>query len=141
MILDYVNGGELFFHLKREGRFSEERVRFYAAEIISAISHLHALDIVYRDLKPENILLDKRGQQWCDIDSDVVIDGDCCRARGHHRLWFIQGNRSGRRHINVLVIQIYTVFCSLQCSSPLTLLLLLLLYVLVAARRNILRQR
>ena len=35
MILDYVNGGELFYHLKREGRFSEERVRFYAAEIIS----------------------------------------------------------------------------------------------------------
>jgi len=102
MILDYVNGGELFFHLKREGRFSEERVRFYAAEIISAISHLHALDIVYRDLKPENILLDKRGQQCCDIDSVVVVDGDCCRARGHHRLWFIQGNRSGRRHINVL---------------------------------------
>jgi serum/glucocorticoid-regulated kinase 2 len=64
MILDYVNGGELFFHLKREGRFSEERVRFYAAEIISAISHLHALDIVYRDLKPENILLDKKGMSF-----------------------------------------------------------------------------
>jgi len=61
MILDYVNGGELFFHLKKEGRFAESRVKFYAAEITSAIAHLHSLGIVYRDLKPENILLDSGG--------------------------------------------------------------------------------
>jgi serine/threonine protein kinase len=61
MILDYVNGGELFFHLKKEGRFPEQRVRFYAAEIVCAIAHLHSLGIVYRDLKPENILLDSDG--------------------------------------------------------------------------------
>jgi len=61
MILDYINGGELFFHLKNEGRFPEERVRLYAAEIASALSHLHSLDIVYRDLKPENILLNNDG--------------------------------------------------------------------------------
>eukprot|EP01088_Endostelium_zonatum_P000318 TRINITY_DN1059_c0_g1_i1.p1 TRINITY_DN1059_c0_g1~~TRINITY_DN1059_c0_g1_i1.p1 ORF type:complete len:439 (-),score=98.32 TRINITY_DN1059_c0_g1_i1:187-1503(-) len=61
MILDFINGGELFFHLKNEGRFPEERVRLYAAEIASALSHLHSLDIVYRDLKPENILLNNDG--------------------------------------------------------------------------------
>jgi len=61
MILDYVNGGELFFHLKKEGKFSENRVRFYVAEISAALQHLHSLDIVYRDLKPENILLDADG--------------------------------------------------------------------------------
>eukprot|EP01133_Synstelium_polycarpum_P003623 gene3623-4151_t len=61
MILDFVNGGELFFHLKREGRFSEPRVKLYAAEIVSALAHLHQQDIVYRDLKPENILLDSDG--------------------------------------------------------------------------------
>lgn len=61
MVLDYVNGGELFFHLKKEVKFSEERVRFYAAEIALALNHLHSLDIVYRDLKPENILLDSDG--------------------------------------------------------------------------------
>ncbi|KAL6074517.1 Serine/threonine-protein kinase Sgk2 [Balamuthia mandrillaris] len=61
MILDYVNGGELFFHLKKEGRFPEERVVLYVAEIVSAIAHLHTLGIVYRDLKPENILLDSQG--------------------------------------------------------------------------------
>jgi len=61
MILDYVNGGELFFHLKHEGKFSESRVKFYTAEISLALAHLHKLGIVYRDLKPENILLDCDG--------------------------------------------------------------------------------
>lgn len=61
MILDYVNGGELFFHLKKEGRFPENRVKFYAAQIVCAMAHLHSLGIVYRDLKPENILLDSDG--------------------------------------------------------------------------------
>jgi len=61
MILDYINGGELFFHLKKEVRFTESRVKLYGAEIVCALTHLHALDIVYRDLKPENILLDAEG--------------------------------------------------------------------------------
>jgi len=61
MILDYINGGELFFHLKKEGKFPEHRVKFYGAEIVCALAHLHNLDIVYRDLKPENILLDSEG--------------------------------------------------------------------------------
>jgi len=61
MILDFINGGELFFHLKKEGRFTEARVKFYAAQITCAIAHLHSLGIVYRDLKPENILLDSNG--------------------------------------------------------------------------------
>ncbi|XP_043923305.1 serine/threonine-protein kinase Sgk3 isoform X2 [Protopterus annectens] len=60
-VLDFVNGGELFFHLQRERFFSEERARFYAAEIASALGYLHSIKIVYRDLKPENILLDAEG--------------------------------------------------------------------------------
>ena len=59
--VDYVNGGELFFHLQKERRFSPDRVRFYAAEIASALAYLHSLGIIYRDLKPENCLLDSDG--------------------------------------------------------------------------------
>uniref|UniRef100_A0A8D1JGY8 Protein kinase domain-containing protein n=1 Tax=Sus scrofa TaxID=9823 RepID=A0A8D1JGY8_PIG len=47
-VLDYVNGGELFFHLQRERRFLEPWARFYAAEVASAIGYLHSLHIIYR---------------------------------------------------------------------------------------------
>ncbi|RKP09853.1 kinase-like domain-containing protein, partial [Thamnocephalis sphaerospora] len=61
LCIDYVSGGELFFHLQRERRFPEARVRFYACEILSALEYLHSLGFVYRDLKPENLLLDSEG--------------------------------------------------------------------------------
>merc|ERR1712079_910134 len=60
-VMEYVNGGELFFHLSRERQFTEDRTRFYGAEIISAIDYLHKRGIIYRDLKLENLLLDKDG--------------------------------------------------------------------------------
>ena len=60
-VLDYCAGGELFFHLSKVGKFPEPRARFYASEIVLAISYVHELDIIYRDLKPENVLLDARG--------------------------------------------------------------------------------
>uniref|UniRef100_A0A3B4AVP4 non-specific serine/threonine protein kinase n=1 Tax=Periophthalmus magnuspinnatus TaxID=409849 RepID=A0A3B4AVP4_9GOBI len=60
-VMEYVNGGELFFHLSRERVFSEERTRFYGAEIVSALDYLHSTKIVYRDLKLENLMLDKDG--------------------------------------------------------------------------------
>uniref|UniRef100_A0A087X4S4 non-specific serine/threonine protein kinase n=3 Tax=Cyprinodontoidei TaxID=8087 RepID=A0A087X4S4_POEFO len=60
-VMEYVNGGELFFHLSRERVFSEDRTRFYGAEIVSALDYLHSAKIVYRDLKLENLMLDKDG--------------------------------------------------------------------------------
>nr|XP_043633673.1 serine/threonine-protein kinase AtPK2/AtPK19-like [Erigeron canadensis] len=61
LVLDFVNGGHLFFQLYRQGLFREDLARFYTAEIVSAVSHLHANGIMHRDLKPENILLDAEG--------------------------------------------------------------------------------
>jgi serine/threonine protein kinase len=61
MVLDYMAGGELFFWLKKDRRFSEDRCRLYTAEITCALEALHSNDIIYRDLKPENILLDAFG--------------------------------------------------------------------------------
>lgn len=67
-ITDYKSGGELFWHLQKEGRFTEARARFYIAELVLALEHLHKYDIVYRDLKPENILLDATGHiALCDF--------------------------------------------------------------------------
>ncbi|KAH7343931.1 kinase-like domain-containing protein [Rhizoctonia solani] len=68
LVTDFKSGGELFWHLQRETRFSEERARFYIAELVLALEHLHKYDIVYRDLKPENILLDATGHvALCDF--------------------------------------------------------------------------
>lgn len=61
LVLDYCPGGELFFHLSRCRRFPERVARFYAAELLLAIGHLHKRGIIYRDLKPENVLLDADG--------------------------------------------------------------------------------
>ncbi|XP_059728564.1 LOW QUALITY PROTEIN: RAC-beta serine/threonine-protein kinase-like [Haemorhous mexicanus] len=60
-VLEYANGGELFFHLSRERVFPESRARFYGAEIVSALEYLHSRDVVYRDIKLENLMLDKDG--------------------------------------------------------------------------------
>ncbi|XP_035117585.1 RAC-alpha serine/threonine-protein kinase isoform X1 [Callithrix jacchus] len=61
-VMEYANGGELFFHLSRERVFSEDRARFYGAEIVSALDYLHSeKNVVYRDLKLENLMLDKDG--------------------------------------------------------------------------------
>ncbi|RWR73496.1 serine/threonine-protein kinase AtPK2/AtPK19 [Cinnamomum micranthum f. kanehirae] len=61
LVLEFVNGGNLFFQLYHHGLFREDLARVYTAEIVSAVSHLHANGIMHRDLKPENILLDADG--------------------------------------------------------------------------------
>ncbi|CCI44484.1 unnamed protein product [Albugo candida] len=61
LVMDYCGGGELFFWLKKDRRFSQQKARLFAAEIVLALQALHTHDIIYRDLKPENILLDLEG--------------------------------------------------------------------------------
>ena len=59
--MDYFPNGELFYHIRKEKRFSELKSKIYAAEILIAIECLHENRIIYRDLKPENILVDQEG--------------------------------------------------------------------------------
>jgi len=61
MVMDYIEGGELFSLLRKSQRFPNPVAKFYAAEVTLAVEYLHAHNIIYRDLKPENILLDRNG--------------------------------------------------------------------------------
>ncbi|KAL1966101.1 hypothetical protein VTN77DRAFT_4849 [Rasamsonia byssochlamydoides] len=61
MVMDFVEGGELFSLLRKSQRFPNPVAKFYAAEVTLALEYLHAQQIIYRDLKPENLLLDRHG--------------------------------------------------------------------------------
>jgi serine/threonine protein kinase len=61
MVMDYCPNGDLGTHLTREKKFTEDKARFYMAEIALALGELHRNNILFRDLKPENVVLDKDG--------------------------------------------------------------------------------
>ena len=78
MIMEYVDGGELFDYLVANGRLAEREARAFFQQIISAISYCHQHQVVHRDLKPENLLLDsKYNVKVADFGlSNMITDGD-----------------------------------------------------------------
>lgn len=61
IVLEFVGGGELFDKIASEGKFSEEKARFYFTQILEGLEYCHINGICHRDLKPENLLLDTEG--------------------------------------------------------------------------------
>ena len=60
-LTEFLQGGELFFHLRKNSGYKEKAVRFYMCQILLALEYMHNNNYIYRDLKPENILIDKEG--------------------------------------------------------------------------------
>ncbi|KAI9651850.1 MAG: hypothetical protein M1829_002130 [Trizodia sp. TS-e1964] len=61
LVLEYVEGGELFDYVSKRGRLEEEEAVRFFCQIISGIEYCHSFNICHRDLKPENLLLDRNG--------------------------------------------------------------------------------
>lgn len=59
IMMEFVQGGEMFSHLRKQEKFDEDMAKFYAVEVAVALDKLHMLGIAYRDLKPENIMIGK----------------------------------------------------------------------------------
>ncbi|RWR83825.1 serine/threonine-protein kinase OXI1-like protein [Cinnamomum micranthum f. kanehirae] len=70
--MEYCSGGDLNSLRKKqtEKSFSDDIIRFYAAELVLALEYLHGLGIVYRDLKPENVLIQENGHLML-VDFDL----------------------------------------------------------------------
>ncbi|CAF0777725.1 unnamed protein product [Brachionus calyciflorus] len=60
VIMEYMEGGELFDRLKKKKKFTEQEVAKIMKQICSAVNHLHKMGIAHRDLKPENLLLSSK---------------------------------------------------------------------------------
>lgn len=98
-VFEFVNGGELFTHLRKAGKFSTEEARFYAAEVVLAFEYLHARQIAYRDTKPENVLIDSTGhiklsdfgfakvvsdRTWTSCGTPEYLSPEIVQAKGHN---------------------------------------------------------
>lgn len=87
MVMPFICGGEMFYHLRAAKKFEEALCKFYASQVILAFDYIHFLGIVYRDLKPENILID--------IDGYLKItDLGFCKKIDNQRTYTLCGKKT-----------------------------------------------
>ncbi|XP_060517553.1 cAMP-dependent protein kinase catalytic subunit 1-like isoform X3 [Cylas formicarius] len=98
LLMPFINGGEMFTHLRRVHKFDETLSKFYAAQVLLALEFLHYCDVLYRDLKPENILIDAKGylkiadMGFCK-DLDIMRHSRIYRTRDHPQQGLRQSGR------------------------------------------------
>ena len=77
IIMEYINGGNLFSFVKKRRKLSEKISKFLFRQIIEGIQHIHSKKIVHRDIKLENILIDLNNRiKICDFGIGVMLDSE-----------------------------------------------------------------
>ncbi|MED6167267.1 hypothetical protein PIB30_001163 [Stylosanthes scabra] len=61
LVMEYLNGGDLYSLLRNLGCLDEDMARVYIAEVVLALEYLHTLNVIHRDLKPDNLLIGQDG--------------------------------------------------------------------------------
>jgi protein kinase A len=59
--MDYLDGGDLRYHLGNRPFFNEKETKFFIANIVLSLEYLQRHKIIHRDLKPENLVFDSQG--------------------------------------------------------------------------------
>jgi serine/threonine protein kinase len=70
MVMEYMQGGELFDYVVDKGTLSEEEASVIVRKLTSAVAHMHDMNVIHRDLKPENLLLTNRGNRTNSRDNN-----------------------------------------------------------------------
>ena len=61
LVIDYLDGGDLRFHICQKRLFSEEETKFFLACLILGLEYIHKNNVIHRDIKPENLILESKG--------------------------------------------------------------------------------
>jgi len=85
LVLDLLEGGELFDRIIEHGHFTEKNAAQCFGQLVVALDYLHKKQIVHRDLKPENLLFTKKckkkdvyvAEEWNMKLIDFGLAGSC----------------------------------------------------------------
>ncbi|KAI7904445.1 kinase-like domain-containing protein [Cokeromyces recurvatus] len=74
IVMDYIEGGELFDHIRQAKGLSPSTSRRWFRQLIQAVDYIHKNNIIHRDLKPENIMIDKSQRlRICDFGFGNIV--------------------------------------------------------------------
>jgi len=102
LVMPFMQGGDLRFHLKERGTMPVSTACFYAAEMILGLQAMHEKRVVFRDLKPDNMLLDADGHLRI---SDFGLA--CILEERNHWLTTGQAGTRGYQSPEVITDQLY----------------------------------